>query len=479
MVNPRNQKPKKLNKSGFQKNVTTVTLSEVLEAGTRLEASGFNVKARIAKEKLFNSNLKLRPLFGTSGLASECHNAFRFRRIFVQSQYGLPFLSSAEIIALNPRIDRYLSKKLSKDLKHLTIKHWDVLISRSGTIGNVALAGRTFAGKALSEHVIRVRFEDIDIAAFVAAFLRSTFGRLQLQSVTYGSVVVHIEPEHLFRVLIPIPHPVKRIKIGRLFSEACEARDEANDLLERADKLLHKRLKLPPLDQVSKQKKQIKINVIKAHSLKGRFEASFHDWLAGKAERTLISQSQGATRLDDPSIVKEIRPITKFRKRVYVAQNGIPLLSSKQLFQIDPIDVKQLGKGRHLKDLVEIGLEENMIAVTCSGTIGRVQLIPQYMEGWAANQHAIRIISTNKENAGFLYAWLASDYGHKLITRHSYGSVILEIDRSMLASIPVPKVRAKDKREVAELVLQANVLRNTAWEKEQEALRRIEHLVEG
>ena len=34
-------------------------------------------------------------------------------------------------------------------------------------------------------------------------------------------------------------------------------------------------------------------------------------------------------------------PITKFRKRVYVPKGGIPFLSSKQLFQIDPIDVKR------------------------------------------------------------------------------------------------------------------------------------------
>ena len=58
----------------------------------------------------------------------------------------------------------------------------------------------------------------------------------------------------------------------------------------------------------------------------------------------------------DRRVTKEIRPITKFRERTYVEKGGIPLLSSKQIFQIDPIDIKRLAKGAHTKDLPEIQL---------------------------------------------------------------------------------------------------------------------------
>jgi hypothetical protein len=43
--------------------------------------------------------------------------------------------------------------------------------------------------------------------------------------------------------------------------------------------------------------------------------------------------------------------------------------------QIDPVDVKRLAKGAHTKDLPEIALKKNMVTISRSGTIGRVQII--------------------------------------------------------------------------------------------------------
>ena len=57
---------------------------------------------------------------------------------------------------MRPEIDRYLSKNKTKGLDDLLIKKWDVLISCSGTIGNVGLASDTFAGIALSQDAIQL-----------------------------------------------------------------------------------------------------------------------------------------------------------------------------------------------------------------------------------------------------------------------------------------------------------------------------------
>jgi len=99
------------------------------------------------------------------------------------------------------------------------------------------------------------------------------------------------------------------------------------------------------------------------------------------------------------------------------------------------------------------------------------------MEGWAGSEHAIRVLAAKDINSGYLYAWLASEYGYTLITRHSYGSVIQEIDLDMLASIPVPLPDPSIREEIGSLVLQANRLRHEAWEKEQEAISQLEALI--
>jgi type I restriction enzyme, S subunit len=273
-----------------------------------------------------------------------------------------------------------------------------VLVSCSGTIGNVGLASPRMAEWVLSEHAIRITAPAPDTAGYIAAFLRSPWGRAQLTGANYGSGVQHIEPRHLERVWIPDLPPIRRIQI-RAFVAAVEKRDQANAQLDAANAELRHTLGLPPLP---KPKSGPVIGQIHASQWAKRLEAPFHDPTARWVEERLRRLGFDLVPLSDPALTKAIRAVAKFRKRVYVPKGGIPLLSSKQLFQIAPIDVKGLAEGAHEEDLAEIALDPNMVVITCSGTIGRVQIIPEYMKAWAANQHAIRIIAPNDEMAGYL-----------------------------------------------------------------------------
>ena len=455
---------------------TTVSLSEIFRNNIRLEASSYSIDARQALDELKNSNLKLVSLLGDT--CDSCSDPIRMKRHYVDEKHGTPFFTSSDIIGLRPEARNFISKKLTKRLNETLIEEWDILISRSGTIGNIGFASKRMEGVALSEDALRLKCDNKQTAGYVAAYLRSSYGRLQLTKATYGSVVTHIEPEHLKRVIIPALHPIKQSTIGQLFVDACLARDKANALLDKANKLIHDRLGLPPLKEIKQGIKSSSFfSTVKASNLSFRFEASFHNPLVEIILTTLKDKKVDTIRLDDTSLTTEVRPITKFRKRVYVKEGGIPLLSSKQLFQIDPIEVKKLAKGAHTKDLEEIALEENMVFVTRSGTIGKVGIIPAYMKGWAGSEHATRVIAVDDITSGFLYAWLASEYGYLLITRNSYGSVILEIDKEMLSSVPVPVVSDAIKSEIGELVLQANALRDKAWHDEKDAINQIESLI--
>lgn len=163
-----------------QKITTTVKLSEVFSAGLRLEAAAFNIDARAAVQELYASELQLSPVLGEAGLCQKVNEVTRFGRRYVKPEHGVPFLSSSDIISLKPEINKYLSRKLTKQLDQLLISEWDILISRSGTVGNVSLAGRNISGMALSEHALRLQSDAKETAGYVTAFLRSRYGRLQL-----------------------------------------------------------------------------------------------------------------------------------------------------------------------------------------------------------------------------------------------------------------------------------------------------------
>lgn len=450
----------------------SVALAEVLDAGMRFEAATFNLAARSARQQLASGGYKLSCLFGQDGLAFEAYKAPRFSRVFVERTNGVPFLSSSEINSDRPREERYLSRKLTTRLDDLMVRRHDVLVSRSGTIGNIGLAGARMSKMALSEDALRIRFVEEEIAGYTAAFLRTRFGRLQLQSVTYGSVIVHIEPEHLSRVQLPILGNQVQRRIGRIMIEATEKRDKANDLIDDAILMVGRASKLPPFEKLEAKIKS-RIVSVSLSNLRDRFEGNFHHPVAITVSDALKKHAPEVAPLSDQRFVKEIRPITKFRKRTYVTNGGIPFLNSKQIFQIDPVGTKGLAKGAHTKDLPEIALVPGMLVITCSGTIGRVRLIPEYMKGVATSQDSTRIIPANEVKGGMLLAWLSSEYGQSLVHRNTYGSVSQKIDKDMIGSIPVPALPAELESKIATLVLQANRLRNEAYQSEHNAIEEI------
>src|SRR5262249_19576402 len=158
----------------------------------------------------------------------------------------------------------------------------------------------------------------------------------------------HIEPIHLERIYIP-DLKQHRSRLGSRIIEAYKLRDDANQLLDEADAGLHTALNLPPLEALYPREDGPVVVKQRASRLCKRFEASFHDPIAQAAEKKLRETGLQISSLRDSSIAAEIRPITKFRKRIYVRSGGILMLSSKQLMQIDPVDVKHLAKGAHEK----------------------------------------------------------------------------------------------------------------------------------
>src|SRR5258708_26620902 len=136
---------------------TTVNLSDIAYNALRLEAGAYSIALRKALEEIKASEIQSRTILGEDGLGESATNAFRFKRHYVSEDKGIPFLSSSDIIELRQKPDKYISRRLTKKIDDLLIGLHEVLISCSGTVGNVALAGRTVEGMALSQHAIRLK----------------------------------------------------------------------------------------------------------------------------------------------------------------------------------------------------------------------------------------------------------------------------------------------------------------------------------
>lgn len=250
-------------------------------------------------------------------------------------------------------------------------------------------------------------------------------------------------------------------------------RDESNELIDEATRLLIEALKLPTLEEMKTSTAPVETFSVKISRSDRRFDASYHVPIVNKIIEQLQSQAAEVTTIGDPRISKEVILPGRF-KRVYVEEgHGRVFIGGKQLWELDPTNKKYLSVAHHAKRIKDqLELHENMTLITCSGTIGKVALVGKHWEHWTANQHIIRVVPKSKVIAGYLYIFLASDYGHELITRYTYGSVVDEIDNNHVRNICVPLLKDDAVQErINELALTANQKRYEAYKLEQEALQ--------
>lgn len=147
-----------------------------------------------------------------------------FKRMYVKENAGLMFFGSSELFMATPKSAKFVSKRTS-GIDSLVLQEGQVLLPRSGTIGDVAYATLQHAQKLASEHVIRLVPNNILRGAYAYVFLLSTAGKKILQRAVFGSVIQHIEPP----MLEVIPVPIFKDKIEWIANLAITANKNLGD----------------------------------------------------------------------------------------------------------------------------------------------------------------------------------------------------------------------------------------------------------
>lgn len=460
-----------------------VSIAQMVNNGHRYDASAYNIEAMNALRKVKRNKHGFVYLLGDDGLIDNAYYPGRYKRIYNENGTGEPFYLPSQLEEIYPKPTKYISPITAVSLQNDRIKANTLLLSRSGTIGKCTISSKTTIDKLFSDDVIRVSFKDNTDLGYVYAFLNTETGLLILQSNNYGAVIDHIEPEHLANV--PIPNAPKELKeaIHNLIVESYDLRDKSNDLIDEAQKRLYEELQLPDISTIKgmnyAENKGFQNYVVKASQLNGRLDGSYHIPEVDEVIKVISKNAAEVTTLGDPRIASDIILPGRF-KRIYVdKEHGVPFFGGKQLLSLNPTNVKYLSLAHHGERIEDqLLLEKNMSAVTCSGTIGKVMIVPEHWEGWTLNQHVMRIKPATESMAGYIFAWLDSPYAKPLIVRNTYGAVVDEIDDNQLSTVAIPLLKNKDiQKKINDLVLEANELRYQAYLKEQEAINKMNDII--
>lgn len=396
-----------------------------------------------------------------------------FKRFYIDdTKYGIPLVSSSEMMEVEPSCNKFISRELTNNMDQYLVEKNTILISCSGTIGNVTLVDSRLEGMAISQHALRVIPNDNKFIGYIYTFFNSDFGQSLITGKKSGAVIKEIYEEDLKALEIPIIDDNKIKNINELILNTFEKRDLANTLLQKARQLVLEYNNLPPLDEVQPEtldpEKETELQLVSTEEFTAdyRLDAHFYNPRAKLAVRNIRKLTTDFDNLLNVS--NKVFYLNRFKRTFVNKKHGIPYLAGKDIIKIRPNDISYLSESE-TSNLNDYRLEKEWILLTCSGTIGRTCYIWNNYEDWVGTHDLIRIVLKGEIDSGYVYAFLSCDYGYHQILRHKHGAVIDHITPEQIEKILIPIPVEEKIKEIGDLVRQAYDLRAEAIRLEDEA----------
>lgn len=452
----------------------------VFEGEKRLDASFYAtdvIASKVLMTKLAENGIQLDRI---EDLSEKIFWPGRFKRRYVSKKEGEPFLMPSEVIMFLPKPKKFIADYP----KEVSIKENWILITRSGSVGRCLITSKPLKRYVLSDDLIRIVPKDETNVGYLYAYLNTWIGQAFLIKDQYGSTVKHIEPHHVANILIP-RIPELEEEINQKILEAHRLREEAQELLLKAEEMLYSELGLPEISEEDveylggEEGKIVKSFEIKASELNLRLDASYHLPIIRQIEKNL-----GEINMDVQLLGNKISIFIPPRfKRPYVKkyEDGVRYIRPSDLPLIKYFESRYLA--RRFKNCDLYRLREGEILVVTDGTIGWASIVTPLIAGWYGSNNFARIVPTEDLDRGYLLAYLLSPYGQYQLKREIFGGVIDHLTEDHIRQIKILLPSERMQTRIGKVVIEAYIKKDKANQIEEEAIklleRRLTEIAEG
>jgi restriction endonuclease S subunit len=411
-----------------------------------------------------------------------------FSRIFVKDAvHGVPYLAASDTVLANLDTGRYLSNSQASKLSYLKLKKGWILITCSGTLGNVTYTNSNYENRIATHDLIRIIPNDKKmLRGCLYSFLASKYGYNQMTQSRFGGVVKHINADHISNMIIPhFPESFQK-KVDDLIQESARLREEATDALEEAQKLLKQEANLRDLtpgdyDYYGPRNDKRNVSCF-VRNIKEIGSLTFHAFNHSERIRKTINLLTDCNKISLFDALDESKFQSPSGVEVIELEkgHGIMLINQTDIFN-NVVEGKWIAKKtKYQKNLLQYG--EVLIAKI--GTLGegetfcRVIFVGEELKGQLISSAFYRFRGTRTIPSGYLYAWLSSDYGFRFIRSTQYGTKQCYPNTTLLYRMPLPIISQEKIIEIDLIVKKAHSLRYEANIKERKAISLVESEIE-
>lgn len=375
----------------------------------------------------------------------------------------------------------FIPEAFNRKLRKSEVHPGDILITRSGVAGNVAIVPQNFP-KANSADIILVRLRPGMDPRYVVAFVNSSFGRFQVKRQVSGGIQGHLNLTIAEDILIPELPPQQQAEIAEAVQTGLNRVTEAKAIYASAQRTLEEEVGLDKIDlshsigYPTRLSETLQARRWDSEFYKPRYRRMMNAVL--KAKKVRVERLVPVGRL----ISYLTNGHTPLRHDLRVGE--IPFLTAEHVsdLRLDFGTDKRILRRHHETELARTALRNGDILVTIKGKVGHCAVVRDCPEAANINQDVALIRLRNSVHPYFFAAWFSSLMGKQLVEQRSTGGINPFLGLGNLRGMPFPMLDPKEHRRIGDLV-QRTVEKAYAAERDasdllEQAKRRVEELIE-
>lgn len=458
--------------------IKTIPSSWLEINGRRLDCGPYMSGALEAKETIEKiDHDKLSDL--TCGYSGGIFKAPRISPNYVDSEMGVPYLSSSEILYTDLSFISSISKKQAMNLANFVVEEGMTLVTSSGDTGRTVYARTEMQGMIGSPHFMRIKPDEEKIPpGYLYSFLSCKYGKSLLVSGTYGSIIQAIEPHHIADMPIPRLKDIEK-RADFLVQRAAENRLIAKSLIDQAILGLNTLINLPKQPRYG-DVEYASFTIQDSDKLFSRMDAYYYSQINIEAREAfdLSASSVGVASLGEIADVY----IPVIFKRLYADDPsfGYPYYTGKDMYELLPST--NLTLKRSVAEDNRLIVRRGMILVQdsgqLSGIIGRPVIVGSHIDNVTCTNNMVRICANSEYDNGYLFALLSTEFGIRLLKREASGSSIPHLDEKRMRIMQIPWPDKSTRDVISKDIWNALDLRDEAIIFEDEARSIVEEAIE-
>lgn len=436
---------------------------EYLEIEERLNRKGFNSLKSISS-KIFRNPM----MYGFS---------------YIEKKYdGFPFIRIDDLN--NPFIElescEHISKEINEKYNSSQLFYGDIVMGvRGNTIGRLGVYNGKDKEANISPNVIFFRLKDKNYSNFIALYLLSKYGKLQIERMLNGTGQPTITSILLNELKIPILPQSFQLQIEEIVRSAHQKQTQSKQLYREAEELLMKEIfgedcsaerssAFPTVLWFTTTKTEVN----EAH----RYDSEYFQPKYAEIIKKIENYDGGW------DLVKNQFKIIngKTPEQYFEEEKEIQVLKTKQI-RNEAIQYESVAYSE--KEFVTNILQERdvLFASMGVGSLGRTGIFYNFeTDKKTSVDSTIKIFRNPKKiEPEVLQTFFNSIIGQEYIYRYVVGSTgIISIKNDFILDLKIPLIKPSIQKQIAEKIQESHKLRKESKELLEEAKRKVEEEIE-